>query len=93
MPTLIPGQPITVPTPELLVENRFTPGRHRFQLVVIDEAGLESLPFELVVTVRRPIIPRPDRPDVIDRPDIRDRIDVVDRPGPFRPDRPIRRPQ
>ncbi len=92
MPALTPGQPVTVATPELLVENRFAPGRHRFELVVTDEAGLESLPFELVVTVRRPVIPRPD---VIDRPDLSDRIDVVDRPRPRPrpPVRPIRRPQ
>jgi hypothetical protein len=89
MPILVPGQPMTVATPELLVENRLTPGLHRFQLVVTDEAGLESTPFELAVTVRRPIIPRP-RPDIIDRPDILDRIERVDRPIPIRPPR---RPQ
>ena len=93
MATLTPGKPITVQTPELLVENQLAPGMHRFQLVVIDEAGLESTPFELAVTVRRPVIPRP-RPDIVIRPDVLERVEPVDRPRPRPiPIRPIRRPQ
>lgn len=88
MATLTPGRPVTVQTPELLVENQLTPGRHRFRLVVIDEAGLESEPAELVVTVRRPIV----RPDLDVRPDVL-RPDLVLRPDAIRPIRPIRRPQ
>ena len=88
MPTLTPGKPFTVAEPQLLVENRLAAGRHRFQLVVIDEAGLESEPAELLVTVREanrePV--RPTRPDI--NPEILDRL------RPFRPDivRTIRRP-
>ena len=96
MPILAPGQPITVREPHLLVENRFAPGRYRFQLVVIDEAGLESGPAELVVAVREPVRPPPTRPTgPVINPDI---FDVL-RPGrpdlrEIRPDRirPIRRP-
>ena len=91
MPTLTPGQPLTVDTPELLVENRLRPGTHRFQLVVIDEAGLESRPAELEVTVERrgrPAGPfNPDlilRPDVLEQPDLRVLTDIL---------RPPRRPQ
>jgi hypothetical protein len=94
MPTLTPGKPITVKDPHLLVENQFTPGRYRFQLVVTDDGGLESEPAELVVTVRE--IGRPGRPaGPIGRPDILDRIDRLGgRIEPLRPDviRPIRRP-
>lgn len=68
MATLTPGKPVTVSQPVLLVENQLAAGRHRFQLVVIDDGGLESDPAELVVTVqpRRPVRPR----DPITRPDI-----------------------
>jgi hypothetical protein len=84
MATLTPGRPVTLPTPELLVENQLAAGTHRFRLVVIDDSGLESDPADLVVTVRR----RPTGP--IGRPGIIDRLDVVDGPAPLRP---IRRPQ
>ena len=92
MPILTPGKPITVDTPELLVENQLAVGVHRFQLVVIDEAGLESEPRELAVTVRRiRPIGRPDvivRPDLIDRPVLRPDVRIVT--GDIRPPR---RPQ
>ena len=96
MPTLIPGQPITIPDPHLLVENQFAPGRYRFQLVVTDEAGLESDPAELFVLVRdivRPVPPtRPDireiDPDLLRR--IRRQPDIT--PDIGRVIRPIRRP-
>lgn len=68
MATLTPGKPVTASQPMLLVENQLAAGRHRFQLVVIDDGGLESDPAELVVTVqpRRPFRPR----EPITRPDI-----------------------
>lgn len=54
MPELSPGKPVTSKTPELLVENKFDAGLYRFELVVIDDSGLESAPAELVVTVGEP---------------------------------------
>ena len=77
MATLTPGQAITVDQPELLVENNLAIGRHRFELVVIDNGGLESAPAELIVTVRRLVRPR----DPIERPDIFDRLENIDRVG------------
>jgi hypothetical protein len=77
MATLPPGQPVTVDQPVLLVENDLAAGQHRFQLVVVDDGGLESAPAELLVTVRRLVRPR----DPIERPDIRDRIERVERVG------------
>lgn len=77
MATLTPGQPVTVGQPELLVENDLAVGRHRFELVVIDNGGLESAPAELIVTVRRLVRPR----DPIERPDIFDRLENIDRVG------------
>jgi hypothetical protein len=57
MVTLIPGKPVTVDTPELLVENQLPEGSYRFQMVAIDDAGNESGPAEIVVTVRAPVRP------------------------------------
>jgi hypothetical protein len=81
MPMLSPGQPITIREPLLLVENQFAPGRYLFQLVVIDEAGLESDPAQLVVAVHEPVRPTPPtRPTgPVISPDIF---------GPLRPRRP-----
>jgi hypothetical protein len=101
--TLTPGKPFTVAEPRLLVENQFAPGRYRFQLVVVDDGGLESDPAELVVAVHdvvRPTRPtRPTRPDIVEiDPDILGRFrprrpDLTEiRPDIIRPIRPIRRP-
>ena len=57
MVTLPPGKPVTVDTPELLVENQLPEGSYRFQMVAIDDAGNESGPAEIVVTVRAPVKP------------------------------------
>ncbi len=51
MAKLQPGVPITQADPLLRVDNRLAPGRHRFQLEVIDDAGLVSDPALLVVVV------------------------------------------
>jgi hypothetical protein len=82
MATLTPGRPITVQTPELLVENQLPVGTYRFQLVVTDDGGLESSPAELVVTVRRPVV----RPDVVLRPDLVLRADLLRPAATVRPD-------
>lgn len=52
MPELSPGKPVTSKIPELLVENKLEAGRYRFELVVVDDSGLESAPAELVVSVQ-----------------------------------------
>ena len=81
--------------PTLLVENPFEPGRYRFQLECVDDAGNVSDPVQLVVTVmprvvreprepRDPREPRPFDPRVIVQPDRpRDRIERVT-PGRIR---------
>lgn len=49
------GAPIESKEPNIAVEmdpnNPLPVGKHRFQLIVVDDAGNESLPVELVVTV------------------------------------------
>jgi len=54
------GQPLSQPHPMLTVENALQPGRHRFRLVVTDNAGNESAPDEIVIIVR-PAPPRHER--------------------------------
>lgn len=51
MAILRPGVPVTQDSPLLVVDNQLAPGRHRFQLEVIDTAGLVSEPALLVVSV------------------------------------------
>ena len=74
MPALSPNMPLTQADPVLLVENQLAPGRYRFQLVVIDTAGLESAPADMIVTVDAPPPSPPSgpfrpvlRPDLIGR--------------------------
>lgn len=57
MALLKPGVPVTQDTPHLLVENKLSPGRYRFQLVAIDSAGLESAPAQIVVQVNEAVKP------------------------------------
>lgn len=59
MAMLKPGVPVTQDSPLLTVENPLAPGRHRFQLEVIDTAGLVSEPALLVVSVEAPPAPTP----------------------------------
>ncbi len=59
MARLNPGEPVTQKSPLLKVDNRLAPGRHRFQLEVIDQAGLVSSPAFLDVTVTAPPTPTP----------------------------------
>ena len=92
MAVLALNQPVTQGDPVLQVENRLAPGRYRFQLVVIDTAGLESAPADLIVSVEAPPPPPtpptgPFRPPIF-RPDRFDRIDRVLDPRIFRPRRP-----
>jgi hypothetical protein len=66
--TLKPGVSLTQAEPLLKVDNRLEPGRHRFQLEVIDDAGLVSDPALLVVVVTplREPDPPPTRGGTID---------------------------
>ena len=92
MAVLALNQPVTLGDSVLQVENRLAPGRYRFRLVVIDTAGLESAPADLIVSVEAPPPPPapptgPFRPPIF-RPDRFDRIDRVLDPRIFRPRRP-----
>ena len=55
MPKFTIGQPITTNEPDIEVEvsrdNPLPPGRHRFRLIVVDDAGQESAPDEVEVIV------------------------------------------
>lgn len=55
MATFIPGQEVKtdVPTVEVSITpgNPLPPGRHRFQLVVVDDAGNESEPAAVDIVV------------------------------------------
>ena len=57
---LKPGVPVTQDSPLLAVDNPLAPGRHRFQLEVIDTAGLVSEPALLVVSVAALPEPEPE---------------------------------
>ncbi|HEX8238989.1 MAG TPA: hypothetical protein VF574_04530 [Allosphingosinicella sp.] len=94
MPVLAQSRTVSSDVPTLLVENAFAPGRYRFELVVVDDSGNESVPAQIVVEVRprRVFDPRVDIG--IFRPDLESRIEVDPRritpigPGPIRPLRP-----
>jgi len=96
VPVLKPGVPVTLDQPDLLVENKLSPGRYRFRLVAIDNAGLESDPTDIVVTIEapapEPVKPGPGRvirPEVLTRPVIVEPVvKPVLRPGI----NPIKRP-
>jgi len=56
-----PNRPISTDRPSVVVDAGLQPGRYRFRLVVIDEAGNESLPSDQIITIleaRSPVGPR-----------------------------------
>ena len=57
-----PNVPVLTQTPAVAVAGTIPPGRYVFQLVVIDDLGFVSLPFELPVTVQGLIPPPPIPP-------------------------------
>ena len=51
------NQPITTTVPMVTVENKLTAGRHHFQLVVENSAGVQSDPMKVTVVVSPGILP------------------------------------
>ncbi len=66
MVTFVRGRPIRTDKPEIVVDAGLTPGRHRFQLEVIDSSGLSSRPDTATVQIARgginPVPPDPRPP-------------------------------
>ena len=63
MVTFVRGRPIRTAEPRIVVDRGLLPGRHRFQLEVIDAAGLSSRPDTAVVQIARGgIDPAPPEP-------------------------------
>jgi hypothetical protein len=49
--TFEPNKPFTTTKPTVLVDQCLRPGAYRFQLVVVNDAGVSSKPVEVIVTV------------------------------------------
>lgn len=60
MAVFVRGRPIKTTAPSITVE-KLPPGRHEFQLVVVDEAGNRSKPDRVAVVVVKPRV-APRRP-------------------------------
>jgi hypothetical protein len=58
MPTLRVNETQTTTTGVFTIDAGLAPGRYRYQLVVEDEQGNQSAPFQIIVTVQ----PRPGGP-------------------------------
>ena len=52
MPTFKAGQTIATQAPTIAVDPGLPPGRHRFQLEVVDAAGNRSKPATAMVEIR-----------------------------------------
>jgi hypothetical protein len=63
MPRFVVNEPVKSARPTIEVEG-LPLGRHRFELVVVNGAGKESAPVEMVVTVSRDGIVRPPVPPI-----------------------------
>lgn len=50
-----PGQTIVTEEPVIVVDGGLEPGTLRFQLVVVNERGVESLPAVLTVEISKPV--------------------------------------
>ena len=59
MATFTVDRPITTREPSIAVDAGLAVGEHRFQLVVVDSAGLRSAPALAVVSVQRRTITQP----------------------------------
>lgn len=84
MATLAPGQTLRSREALLAVENALAPGSYAFTLTVVDDAGNESAPVQLGVTVVRQRPPPPPPPPPTRGPG--------GPPRPFDPPVIIRRP-
>ena len=51
MPKFTPDKPVVTRKPAVEVDPGLAPGRHRFHLILEDEAGNRSRPAEIVITV------------------------------------------
>jgi hypothetical protein len=79
-----PMAPVVTAAPTVTVDNTLAVGGHRFQLEVVDAAGLRSQPHQAIVQVQRIIV---DPGPIITGPG-----PIVVDPGPivFNPTPPIR---
>lgn len=59
MATFTVDRPITTREPSIAVDAGLAVGQHRFQLVVVDGAGLRSAPAVAVVSVQRSGVTQP----------------------------------
>jgi hypothetical protein len=101
MPRFLPGQPIATEQPDIVVDPGLPVGRHRFQLVVVDDQGNRSAPDERIVQVVRPNPPigpigrggsPPDPGPLSPGPAVTEPIGGIVRPvrAPRKPQRPRR---
>jgi hypothetical protein len=88
MATFRIGQSIKTDVPGIEVDAGLPLGRHQFRLVVVNDAGRESLPVQALVDIRRLLVVDPlDRPVLTDPLDGPVRITRLNRPLPTRPPR------
>jgi hypothetical protein len=71
-----PNLPVETTKPTVVVDSGLPTGQHRFQLVVVNAAGRQSQPAEVIVTIEstRPVFPGPITP-----------LGPIDIVGPSRP--------
>ena len=89
MATFAVGQSITTREPTIAVDPGLGAGEHRFQLVVVDSAGLASAPAVAIVTMQRRVIPPPGR--ITSEPILAQPVSTPTSPVPGTPTRPPRR--
>lgn len=59
MSKLVQGKPTSTASPHFTIDPGLPPGRHRFQLVVVDSAGNRSLADTVTVTILPPPAVKP----------------------------------
>lgn len=57
MALFVINQPVKTTVPTVTVDNKFVPGRHRFQLVVENNRGVQSDPVTATVVVSQGVLP------------------------------------